>query len=69
MISRRQWVSFFGPAVPIKVVATVKIRNIKLIHYHFVRTLPFMIHPSDIKSRKIFTGRCVEYVKNFAWLM
>jgi len=35
MISRRQWVNLFGPAVPIKVVATVKVRNIKLIHFPF----------------------------------
>jgi len=28
LISRRQWVNFFGPAVPIKVIATAKIRNI-----------------------------------------
>jgi hypothetical protein len=35
MISRRQWVTLFGPAVPEKVVATVKIRNKTLIHFHF----------------------------------
>jgi len=35
LISRRQWVNLFGPAVPVKVVATVKIRNIKLIQLYF----------------------------------
>jgi hypothetical protein len=35
MISWRQWVNLFGPAVPIKVVATVKITNKELIHFHF----------------------------------
>jgi hypothetical protein len=39
MISWRQWVNLFGPAVPIKVIATAKIRNIKLIHYHFSEDL------------------------------
>jgi hypothetical protein len=35
MISWRQWVNLFGQAVPIRVVATVKVRNKKLIHFHF----------------------------------
>jgi hypothetical protein len=35
MISRRQWVNLFGPAEPIKVVTTVKVRNKKLIQFHF----------------------------------
>jgi len=35
MISRRQWVNLLGPAIPIKVVATAKVRNIKLIHFSF----------------------------------
>jgi hypothetical protein len=34
VISRRQWGKLFGPAVPRKVVATVKIRIIKLIRFH-----------------------------------
>jgi hypothetical protein len=35
LISRRQWVNLFGPAVPIKVVATVRIRYRKLIRLLF----------------------------------
>jgi hypothetical protein len=35
MIRRRQWVNPFGPAEPIKVVATVKVRNKKLIYFNF----------------------------------
>ena len=34
MISRRQWVTFLGPVVPIRVIATVKMKYKKLIHFH-----------------------------------
>jgi hypothetical protein len=39
MISRRQWVNLFGPAVPIKVIATVKVKNRMPIHFHFLEIL------------------------------
>jgi hypothetical protein len=34
LISWRQWGNLFGPGVPIKVAATVGVRNIKLIYFH-----------------------------------
>jgi hypothetical protein len=68
MISRRQWVTLFGPAVPIKVVATVKVRNKKLIHLHFSES-PIQLYTRQILSQEKYFQASIEYVKYFARLM
>ena len=68
MISRRQWVTLSGPAVPIKVVATVKVRNKKLIHFLFSEGLIQLYTRQVLSQEKCFqtslTGILISEIYN-----